>query len=164
MSLDSSHTYLHHHTPSHADLLEDFTNPSTGAHLPPDDIYLAPEHQPLNPEDEDDVVPDMHAAFGIQRATQARRQAGWRDLGLVRLMEGVGIGDASGNGNVGAGAAREQAGAGNGGEGQQQAQAQTRPAEVLRTLRKTQVDWACSVYWQVRQVNCSWWASESSLG
>ena len=43
-------------------------------------------HQPLNPEDEDDVVPDQHAAFGIQRATQKQREPAWRDLGLDELM------------------------------------------------------------------------------
>lgn len=91
MSLDSSFTHLHHHHSHHADLLEDFTHPST-AHLAPDEIYLAPQHQPLNPEDEDDVVPDMHAAFGIQRATQKQKEPGWRDLGLVELMNGVGLG------------------------------------------------------------------------
>lgn len=44
------------------------------------------QHQPVNPEDEDDVVPDQHAAFGIQRATQARREPAWRDYGLGELM------------------------------------------------------------------------------
>jgi hypothetical protein len=100
MSLDSSHTYLHHHSSHHADLLEDFTHPST-SHLAPDEIYMPPQHQPLNPEDEDDVVPDMHAAFGIQRATQKQREPGWRDLGLVELMNGMSV-DAVGNGVRGA--------------------------------------------------------------
>ena len=90
MSLDSSHTYLHHHASHYADLLEDFTHPST-SHLAPDEIYMPPQHQPLNPEDEDDVVPDMHAAFGIQRATQKQKEPGWRDLGLVELMNGLGV-------------------------------------------------------------------------
>ena len=57
---------------------------------------------PLNPEDEDDVVPDMHAAFGINRAlgqdggggdgvnnaAGAQREPAWRDLGLERLVDG----------------------------------------------------------------------------
>jgi hypothetical protein len=43
-------------------------------------------HQPLNPEDEDDVVPDQHAAFGIQRATQPKRETAWKDLGLEELV------------------------------------------------------------------------------
>lgn len=47
---------------------------------------MPPQHQPINPEDEDDVVPDQHAAFGIQRATQKQRQPAWRDLGLEELM------------------------------------------------------------------------------
>lgn len=47
---------------------------------------MAPQHQPINPDDEDDVVPDQHAAFGIQRATQKAREPAWRDLGLESLM------------------------------------------------------------------------------
>lgn len=47
---------------------------------------MPPHHQPLNPDDEDDVVPDQHAAFGIQRATQKAREPAWRDLGLEKLM------------------------------------------------------------------------------
>ncbi|KAF2087976.1 Apc13p-domain-containing protein [Saccharata proteae CBS 121410] len=81
-SRDSSHTYLHHSTPLTADLFEDFSRTP----LAPEDIYVPPERQPLNPEDEDDVVPDQHAAFGIQRATQKARQPAWRDLGLEELM------------------------------------------------------------------------------
>ncbi|KAL9027449.1 MAG: hypothetical protein Q9180_007329 [Flavoplaca navasiana] len=84
MSKDSSHTYIHVSQPRIADLFEEFTRPP---HLPPEPIYVAPHHQPPNPEDEDDVVPDQHAAFGIQRATQAKREVAWRDLGLQELME-----------------------------------------------------------------------------
>lgn len=81
-SRDSSFTYIHLHASHHADLLEDFTR----VKLPSEEISVAPQHQPLNPEDEDDVVPDQHAAFGIQRATQRPREPAWRDLGLDRLM------------------------------------------------------------------------------
>jgi hypothetical protein len=73
---------------------------------------------PLNPEDEDDVVPDMHAAFGITRAlgqngvgggaeggggagAGVQREPVWRDLGLERLVEG---GPVVGTGGVRAGA------------------------------------------------------------
>jgi hypothetical protein len=73
-----------HHS-HHADLLESFTNP-TSSQLEPEDIYIPPHLQPVNPEDEDDVVPDQHAAFGIQRATQTRKEPAWRDLGLDDLM------------------------------------------------------------------------------
>jgi hypothetical protein len=73
-----------HHS-HHADLLESFTNP-TSSQLPSEDIYLPPHLQPVNPEDEDDVVPDQHAAFGIQRATQGKKEPAWRDLGLDELM------------------------------------------------------------------------------
>ena len=58
-------------------------------HLPQEPIYVPPQHQPLNPEDEDDVVPDQHAAFGITRATQAKKEIIWRDLGLEGLVNGA---------------------------------------------------------------------------
>jgi hypothetical protein len=73
-----------HHS-HHADLLEQFTN-LTSSHLQPEDIYVPPHLQPVNPEDEDDVVPDQHAAFGIQRATQAKKEPTWRDLALDELL------------------------------------------------------------------------------
>lgn len=81
-SRDSSFTHLHLHAAHHADLLEDFTR----IKLPAEDINVAPQHQPINPDDEDDVVPDQHAAFGIQRAQNKGREPAWRDLGLERLM------------------------------------------------------------------------------
>jgi hypothetical protein len=87
-------TYLHMHHSHHADLLESFTNP-TSSQLAPEDIYIPPHLQPVNPEDEDDVVPDQHAAFGIQRATQNKKEPAWRDLGLDDLMR-RGPGEASG--------------------------------------------------------------------
>ncbi|PSK43132.1 Anaphase-promoting complex subunit 13 [Elsinoe australis] len=82
MARDSSHTYIHLHKSHHADLLEDFTR----TNLAPEEILVPPQHQPLNPEDEDDVVPNEHAAFGIQRATQRQKEPVWRDLGLDRIM------------------------------------------------------------------------------
>ncbi|ORY19549.1 Apc13p protein-domain-containing protein, partial [Clohesyomyces aquaticus] len=84
MSRDSSFTHLHLHHPHHADLLESFTHP-TSSHLSPEEIYIPAHLQPVNPEDEDDVVPDQHAAFGIQRAIQKNRDIAWRDLGLEEL-------------------------------------------------------------------------------
>ena len=81
-SRDSSFTYIHLHSSHHADLLEDFTR----VKLPAEEINVPPQHQPINPDDEDDVVPDQHAAFGIQRATQKPREPAWRDLGLESLM------------------------------------------------------------------------------
>ncbi|KAF6223152.1 hypothetical protein HO173_013252 [Letharia columbiana] len=83
MSKDSSHTYIHLNEPRHADLFEEFTRPP---HLPHESIYVPPNHQPPNPEDEDDVVPDQHAAFGITRATQAKKESAWKDLGLEGLV------------------------------------------------------------------------------
>ncbi|CAG9979650.1 unnamed protein product [Clonostachys byssicola] len=83
MNKDSTFTYVHMREPRHADLFEDFCRDR----LPEDDIYVPPQHQPVNPEDEDDVVPDQHAAFGIQRATQKTREPAWKDLGLGDLMK-----------------------------------------------------------------------------
>lgn len=92
-----------HHS-HHADLLEAFTNQSS-SQLAPEDIYVPPHHQPINPEDEDDVVPDQHAAFGIQRATQTKKEVSWRDLGLdelVRQAPGESMGQGGGGGALGA--------------------------------------------------------------
>lgn len=114
MSRDSSHTYLHMHSASHADLFEDFCRPPStttttntssttadpslqtlpGSFLPFESINLPPHLQPINPEDEDDVVPDMHAAFGIMRALGREGERGvaaepvWRDFQLGGLVEG----------------------------------------------------------------------------
>jgi len=98
MSRDSSHTYVHFHASRHADIFEDFTK----GKLPDEPIYVPPQHQPLNPEDEDDVVPDQHAAFGIQKATQAKREPAWKDLGLDELLKkGPGKGDGVKAGEMG---------------------------------------------------------------
>ncbi|CAK7209546.1 hypothetical protein SBRCBS47491_000480 [Sporothrix bragantina] len=82
MNKDGCYTSVHMHHPRTADLFEDVCKDR----LPNDDIFVPPQHQPINPEDEDDVVPDQHAAFGIQRATQAVREPAWKDLGLSQLM------------------------------------------------------------------------------
>ncbi|RAH56262.1 hypothetical protein BO85DRAFT_450908 [Aspergillus piperis CBS 112811] len=84
------------------------TSPTlTPSFLPIEDIYIPPQYQPPNPEDEDDVVPDQHAAFGIARAMalQGRRGEGaWRDLGLEGLVRGDGSGGGEAAGAGGAGA------------------------------------------------------------
>ncbi|KAK7537832.1 Apc13p protein-domain-containing protein [Phyllosticta citricarpa] len=129
VSRDSSRTYIHLASARYADLFEDFTRTP----LLPEDIYVPPQHQPINPEDEDDVVPDQHAAFGIQRATQKQRPPAWRDLGLEELLAsgpsepaavgpGLREGEARrraavagvGSGVVGATGAASAAGSGNG--------------------------------------------------
>jgi len=98
-----------HHS-HHADLLESFTNP-TSSQLAPEDIYIPPHLQPVNPEDEDDVVPDQHAAFGIQRATQTKKESAWRDLGLNELLRrGPGEGSRGNAGAAGASAGGAAAG------------------------------------------------------
>ena len=67
-----------------------------GHFLPFEEIQLPPHLMPINPEDEDDVVPDMHAAFGINRAlgqgaegtgAGSHREPVWRDLGIERLVD-----------------------------------------------------------------------------
>ncbi|KAI9860757.1 MAG: hypothetical protein M1813_005680 [Trichoglossum hirsutum] len=82
MSKDSNRTYIHLNQPRVADLFEDFCRD----HPPDDEVYVPPHHQPINPEDEDDVVPDQHAAFGITRAQQKTREPAWKDLGLNELL------------------------------------------------------------------------------
>ncbi|KAL1986486.1 hypothetical protein VTN96DRAFT_6245 [Rasamsonia emersonii] len=76
--------------------------------LPIEDIYVPPQYQPLNPEDEDDIVPDQHAAFGITRAmdaaTATRREPVWRDFGLHELVRGARVGGGSTHGPHGGGA------------------------------------------------------------
>ena len=71
-----------------------------GSFLPYEEIHLPSHLMPVNPEDEDDVVPDMHAAFGIEQAlgrngeanggqgTGVRVEERWRDLGMERLLDG----------------------------------------------------------------------------
>ncbi|AEO63014.1 uncharacterized protein THITE_2169356 [Thermothielavioides terrestris NRRL 8126] len=82
MNKDGCYTYVHMHKSHHADLFEDFCKDK----LPVDDIYVPPNLQPINPEEEDDVVPDQHAAYGVQKATQKVREPAWKDLGLAELM------------------------------------------------------------------------------
>jgi len=86
--------------PRIADLFEEFNRPPQ---LPHEEIYVPPQHQPPNPEDEDDVVPDQHAAFGITRATQARKEAAWKDLGLEELMRRGPVREGAGAGGMGSG-------------------------------------------------------------
>ncbi|KAI0398293.1 Apc13p protein-domain-containing protein [Xylariaceae sp. FL0594] len=79
---DGCYSYIHMQRPRDADLFDDFCKDK----LPHDHIYVPPQHQPPNPEDEDDLVPDQHAAFGIQKATQPSREPAWKDLNLASLM------------------------------------------------------------------------------
>lgn len=83
MSRDSTRTHVHLSSGRIADLFEDFCRDK----LPDDDVYVPPHHQPINPEDEDDVIPDQHAAFGIAQAQQKKREPAWKDLGLQELLD-----------------------------------------------------------------------------
>ncbi|KAL2162993.1 hypothetical protein VTH06DRAFT_6829 [Thermothelomyces fergusii] len=82
MNKDGCFTYVHMHHSQHGDLLEEFCKDR----LPKDDVFVPPDLQPVNPEEEDDVVPDQHAAYGVQKATQKAREPAWKDLGLSELM------------------------------------------------------------------------------
>lgn len=105
----NSHLYHHHGTtigpnglPISVNVNMNVTYGSTGLNsslpsfLPIEDIYVLPQYQPPNPEDEDDVVPDQHAAFGITRAMERKREAVWRDLGLEGLVRGRTFGQEQG--------------------------------------------------------------------
>ncbi|EHA48713.1 Apc13 domain-containing protein [Pyricularia oryzae 70-15] len=96
---DGCYTHVHMRQARDADLFEDFCKDK----LPADDIFVPPHHQPINPEDEDDVVPDQHAAFGITKATQKTKEPAWRDLGLSELMTRGPAGASGSNNNNGGG-------------------------------------------------------------
>ena len=66
-----------------------------GHYLPFEEITLPQHLMPINPEDEDDVVPDMHAAFGINRALNQNSAA----AGVI--MSGAGSAAAGGVGASG---------------------------------------------------------------
>ncbi|KAI9652948.1 MAG: hypothetical protein M1831_006277 [Alyxoria varia] len=68
--------------------------------IPHEDILIPPHLQPPNPEDEDDVVPDQHAAFGITQALSAARRGGARPGGAASGRSGFGT--AGGRGDRGA--------------------------------------------------------------
>ncbi|MCJ1462665.1 hypothetical protein MMC07_001268 [Pseudocyphellaria aurata] len=97
MSKDSSYSYVHLHKAHFADLFEEFNR---APQLPHQIIYVRHCHQPPNPEDEDDVVPDQHAAFGITRVTQPKREPAWKALGMDGLVRqgpsGIGEGSSAG--------------------------------------------------------------------
>ncbi|KAL4867540.1 Apc13p protein-domain-containing protein [Aspergillus spectabilis] len=99
ISSSSSTSHLYH---AHANQNSSSSPSLIPSFLPIEDIYVPPQYQPPNPEDEDDVVPDQHAAFGITRAMEKRREAVWRDLGLETLVGGSG--SVGGAGGVGKGA------------------------------------------------------------
>ncbi|KAK3297318.1 Apc13p protein-domain-containing protein [Chaetomium fimeti] len=122
---DACFTQVHMHRSQHADLFEEFCKDR----LPKDDVLVPPDLQPVNPEEEDDVVPDQHAAYGVQKATQRAREPAWKDLGLSELMArgpvaGVApkrrLGGKRRGGGAGAGAGVGAGGGAAGGGGQYQ--------------------------------------------
>jgi hypothetical protein len=124
MSRDSSHHHLHLIQSYHADLFEEFTRPPStttnptqpttteppqqpSTFLPHEEILLPPELMPLNPEDEDGVVPDMHAAWGINAALGQGGGQGRVMNGTVTGMSGAGQGVTGTGERSTAGLARE---------------------------------------------------------
>lgn len=68
---------------------------------------VSQEHLPVNPEDEDEVVPQGHAAFGIVMARGEGRERGWRDgEALGERVRGVGLGEGVEGGRGGEGRVR----------------------------------------------------------
>lgn len=98
MTASASASYLYQHGYNHGVTYGSSSPTLVPSYLPIEEIYVLPQYQPPNPEDEDDVVPDQHAAFGITRAMERRREPAWRDLGLEGLVDGGGNGAAKGNG------------------------------------------------------------------
>ncbi|KAK9380124.1 Apc13p protein-domain-containing protein [Kockiozyma suomiensis] len=84
---DSSRSHIHMTNPRTALFFESWTSD----HLPDEDIAIAPEFEPINPEDEDDVVPDQHAAFGILLAQLKR----YRPAAYTSALHGGSISAAS---------------------------------------------------------------------
>ncbi|KIW90960.1 uncharacterized protein Z519_08743 [Cladophialophora bantiana CBS 173.52] len=78
-----------------------------GHYLPFEEITLAPHLMPVNPEDEDDVVPDMHAAFGINRALNQNQTSGVIVPGSAASAVAAGAG--ADGGAMGAGQATGEA-------------------------------------------------------
>lgn len=100
------HTTTHYNAQTHSTTVTygSSSSPTTvPSFLPIEDIYVLPQFQPPNPEDEDDVVPDQHAAFGITRAMERRREAVWRDLGMEGVVSGEILGHGGGAGVSGGG-------------------------------------------------------------
>ncbi|KAK9480997.1 hypothetical protein V1514DRAFT_274730 [Lipomyces japonicus] len=84
---DSSRSHIHLTTPRSAEFMQEWVS----THLPDEEIIISPEYQPINPEDEDDVVPDQHAAFGIL-LSQLRR---YRPAAYTSALHGGAISSAS---------------------------------------------------------------------
>ena len=81
MSADSVYSSQY---PQLVDLFDEFLVSTT---IPYDSIQVPIEHQPPNPELEDEV-PNQEAVNGIARAKKPREPA-WRDLGLQNMIHEV---------------------------------------------------------------------------
>lgn len=50
-----------------------------------DDIMVAPEHQPLNLDEDDSVTPDQGSSLSLRRSVKKTGLSGWEHLGLNDL-------------------------------------------------------------------------------
>lgn len=73
------------YTCSRPELVDMFDEFLVNTALPDDEILIPVEHQPVNPELEEEV-PNQEAANGIARAKRPKEPA-WRDLGLEELAQ-----------------------------------------------------------------------------
>lgn len=84
MNKDSQRSVVHLRQPHIAVFLQDWAQEK----LEFGDISVPAEYQPKS-MDEDDTgfVPDPHAAFGLVKNVQQKKQPAWKDLGLGELLE-----------------------------------------------------------------------------
>ncbi|EHY53129.1 hypothetical protein ABEF92_003323 [Exophiala dermatitidis] len=71
-----------------------------GHFMPFEEIALPSHLMPMNPEDEDGVVPDMHAAFGINRALGQNQGGGGGGIGGGGGGSGGAAGGVGGSGGA----------------------------------------------------------------
>lgn len=81
---DSVRSHVHLTAPRTAVFFEEWMK----LKLEYDDIIVPPENQPINPDDDDDLIPDQQASFGVLKSQQQRAaaQATWKDLRLKELL------------------------------------------------------------------------------
>lgn len=79
---DSDRSHIHLTVARSAVLFDDWMKTK----LSFDDILVPSEHQPISPEDDDDVIPDQYATFGITKNQQKLKEPAWKDLALNELL------------------------------------------------------------------------------
>ncbi|CAN6624280.1 hypothetical protein TRVA0_009S03092 [Trichomonascus vanleenenianus] len=79
---DSERSHIHMTLPRTAVYFEEWMK----SKLEFDDIIVPPEHQPVNPEEEDDMITEQQGMMGIARSHQKAAEPAWRDLALNDLL------------------------------------------------------------------------------